>query len=198
MLPSSKAPCWRSSLFLVLSWSWLAQHICFGLKLSSKLTYSVPLQSGRLSLTCLSWILAWSQTNSRYLFQSFGSFSLSGSFCIYLYLACSRFNLYLSNTPGKTPSFLLLWTALLNSFLFLSVLLRAGHILFCQIFLWFFTLLPLNYTLPSNSAASFHKLTSPHCFGLKICTKSMSVFQPEGLNMCAKGWTTPQIGTASF
>jgi hypothetical protein len=38
----------------------------------------------------------------------------------------------------------------------------------------------------SNMSASFYKLTLSHCLGLNMCTKGMSIFQPEGLKVCAK------------
>jgi hypothetical protein len=44
----------------------------------------------------------------------------------------------------------------------------------------------------SNMYAFFYKLYL-HCLELKVCTKGMSMFQPEGLKVCAKGQATPQL-----
>ena len=54
--------------------------------------------------------------------------------------------------------------------------------LFYQIFLWFITLSTIPLEVTSNMAVFFVKLTLPSLLGnkgIKVCTKGMSIFQPD-------------------
>jgi hypothetical protein len=72
----------------------------------------------------------WPQTNSSHVFWSSSYISLSVSFCLHLCLSCSLYSTCLC-TMAPPP---------FHCSPFLSLLMRVGRILFCQLFLWFVTL----------------------------------------------------------
>jgi hypothetical protein len=67
----------------------------------------------------------------------------------------------------------------------LSFLVRVGHILFWQIFFWFITLSATQLET-SCSKIVLPSTTLSSLLGLKVCTKSLSVFLLEGLNVWVK------------
>ena len=152
MFSASETYIWISSPLLALSELWLADPLSCSSSNSSPSWFSLASRGlSRVALLGLKLTLA--KICSNLLAPSHS-------------LAHPVSSLPLKNSPIQMASSLC--TALISSLSFLSSLVRVGHILFCQIFLWFVTLSATQLDIVSNTAAFFYKLILPSLFGIKV------------------------------